>query len=77
MQRFRSGLVFKAHRLVYHSTLGLLVIKKKKKYRGGVGIAVVVAVRGPETHPVEVQRQVPHHRTESVALPNAVGAPMV
>ena len=24
-------LVFKAHRLVYHSTLGLRVIKKKKK----------------------------------------------
>ena len=31
MQRFRGGLVFKAHRLVYHSTLGLRVIKKKKK----------------------------------------------
>ena len=27
----RGGLVFKAHRLVYHSTLGLRVIKKKKK----------------------------------------------
>jgi len=26
-----GGLVFKAHRLVYHSTLGLRVIKKKKK----------------------------------------------
>jgi len=31
MQRFRGGLVFKAHRLLYHSTLGLRVIKKKKK----------------------------------------------
>ena len=31
MQRFRGGLVFKAHRLVYHSTLGLGVIKKKKR----------------------------------------------
>ena len=29
MQRLRGGLVFKAHRLVYHSTLGLRVIKKK------------------------------------------------
>jgi len=29
MYRFRGGLVFKAHRLVYHSTLGLRVIKKK------------------------------------------------
>jgi hypothetical protein len=31
MQRFRGGLVFKAHRLLYHSTLGLRVVKKKKK----------------------------------------------
>jgi len=28
---FRGGLVFKAQRLVYHSTLGLTVIQKKKK----------------------------------------------
>jgi len=34
-QRFRGGLVFKAHRLSYHSTLGLRVIKKKKKRRAG------------------------------------------
>ena len=31
VKRFRGGLVFKAHRLVYHSTLCLRVIKKKKK----------------------------------------------
>jgi len=31
VNRFRGGLVFKAHRLVYHSTLGSRVIKKKKK----------------------------------------------
>ena len=30
MNRFRGGLVFKAHRLVYHPTLGSRVIKKKK-----------------------------------------------
>ena len=30
MKRFRGGLVFKAHRRVHHSTLGLRVIKKKK-----------------------------------------------
>jgi len=30
VKRFRGGHVFKAHRLVYHSTLGLIVIKKKK-----------------------------------------------
>ena len=29
--RFREGVVFKTHRLVYHSTLGLRVVKKKKK----------------------------------------------
>jgi len=28
--RFRGGLVFKAHRHLYHSTLGSRVIKKKK-----------------------------------------------
>ena len=27
--------MFKAHRLLYHSTLGSRVIKKKKKRRGG------------------------------------------
>jgi len=32
VNRFRGGLVFKAHRLVYHSTLGSRVIKKKKKW---------------------------------------------
>ena len=29
---FRGGLVFKAHRLLYHPTLGLSVIKKKKTH---------------------------------------------
>jgi len=32
--RFRGGLVCKAHRLVYHSTLGWRVIKKKKRSSG-------------------------------------------
>jgi len=30
-KRFRGGLVFKAHRLLYHATRGLRVKKKKKK----------------------------------------------
>ena len=41
--RFRGGLAFKAHRPLYHSTLGLRVIKKKKKYsaaKAGGGRAV-------------------------------------
>ena len=33
VQRFRGGLVFKAHRRLYHSTLGLRVIKKKRILR--------------------------------------------
>ena len=31
MQRFRGGLVCKAHRLLYHSTLGLGETKKRRK----------------------------------------------
>jgi len=30
VERFRGGLVFKAHRLLHHSTLGSRVIKKKR-----------------------------------------------
>ena len=36
VQRFRGGLVFKAHRLLYHSTLGLRVIKKMSNLTEGV-----------------------------------------
>ena len=39
MKRFRGGLVFKAHRLVYHSTLGLGVTKKKKEDTCRRGVA--------------------------------------
>ena len=31
VKRFRGGLVFKAHKWLYDSTLGLRVIKKRKK----------------------------------------------
>ena len=34
VKRFGGGLVFKAQRLVYHSTLGLRVIKKREKVEG-------------------------------------------
>ena len=43
MNRFRAGLVFKAHELVYHSTLGLRVIKKKKR-----SVTVVLVESGCE-----------------------------
>ena len=31
VRRFRGGLVFKAHRPLYHSTLGLRVIKRRER----------------------------------------------
>ena len=52
MQRFQAGLAFKAHRLSYHSTLELIVIKKKKStkaFRGKVGVAREV-VEEPGRH---------------------------
>ena len=58
VKRFRGGLVFKAHRLVYHSTLGLRVIKKKKTSSRGVvdafGSALAAAPRRSRTfdHPL-------------------------
>jgi len=36
--RFRSGLVFRAHRLLYHSTLGLREIKKQKRSCSNSGL---------------------------------------
>ena len=52
VKRFRGELVFKAHRLFYHSALGLRVIKKKKKgadeWRSGWGcFFFVTLVTGP------------------------------
>jgi len=41
---FRGRLVFKAHRLWYHSTLGLRVIKKKKEEDGVVRLGRPVRV---------------------------------
>jgi len=37
LQRFREGLAFKAHRPLYHSTLGSRVIKKEKISSAAVG----------------------------------------
>ena len=38
MQRFRGGLVFKAHRHLHYSTLGLREIKKKRKNGQGMHV---------------------------------------
>jgi len=50
VQRFRGGLVFKAHRRVYHSTLGLRVIKKAHNMDEGedAQLAQLVVKRVPE-----------------------------
>jgi len=47
VKRFRGGLVFKAHRHLYHSTLGFRVIKKKKKAREVRERPVSVCSRSP------------------------------
>ena len=49
VQRFRGGLVFKAHRLLNHSTLGLRVTnKKKKKVPGSFRVAGRAPLGGQE-----------------------------
>ena len=45
MERFRGGLVSKAHRLLYHSTLGSRVIKKKSCARRPAPLATWPALR--------------------------------
>ena len=45
--RFRGGLVFKAHRLLYHSTLGLRVIEKEEEGTISNGVPRGM-VSGPE-----------------------------
>ena len=37
VQRFRGGLACKAHRLLYHSSLGLRIIQKEKKRSRTIG----------------------------------------
>ena len=53
---FRGGLVCKAHRLLYHSTLGLRVIKKKTK--DGNGYLALFPVDLADLHPHLPERSV-------------------
>ena len=62
--RFRGGLVFKAHILVYHSTLGLRVIKKKRRSDPPTLPSIDSA-----TIPTALQRLVFYCRTTSVTMP--------
>ena len=41
VERFRAGLVFKAVRSLYHSTLGSRVVKKKKRDGGSGDVRIV------------------------------------
>jgi len=63
VQRFRGGLVFKAHRSLYHSTLGLRVIKPKAERRGVYPVSIVfedvlvvplLHFNGPAARPVRL-----------------------
>ena len=64
VKRFRGGLVFKAHGLAYHSTLGWRVIKKKEvgKYRRGSELlehlanVIIVMIRWTGLAPWEFER---------------------
>ena len=49
VKRFRGGLVFKAHRRLYHSTLDLRVLKKQKV---DLGWAMTVCDQGKQVPPL-------------------------
>ena len=75
VKRFRGGLVFKAHRLVYDSTLGSRCIKKKKQKKASIqsyllenDVALVEVVQraqcDEEVRPVAVRDLKVRHRGE-------------
>jgi len=55
-QWFRGGLVFKAHRLVYHSTLGLRVVKKNLRDGGHFEVILIELPVGKALVHRDVQR---------------------
>jgi len=61
VKRFRGGLVFKAHRLVYHSTLGLRVIKKQRRRESGEDLAFDGGAKAREDVQIVVDLAVPQH----------------
>ena len=61
VQRFRGGLALKAHRLVYHSTLGSRVVKKKRRRAPALAVIYHRFIRdctgiAPRTRHVERHR---------------------
>ena len=87
MKRFREGLVFKARRLVHHSTLGSRVIKKKRNKRlrledleapGRRGAPSEVAPAPPQlgagpVPPDEIRFLIPAMRLEFIPEPGIEG----
>ena len=67
VQRFRGGLVFKAHKMLYHSTLGLRVMTKKKKDPGGEEEEAVC-----EETPTSVSKTLPSVSTTPLNTLNGV-----
>jgi len=61
VQRLRGGLVFKAHRLVYYSTLGLRVMKKKRDSIRIENKAVPVSFSRVGNHMVEYDPFIKSH----------------
>ena len=68
MKRFRGGLVFKAHVLVYHSTLGSRVINKKKRSRRKGNILAFRHCREalPRRDPPRRHVSPPNHQPQSI-----------
>ena len=58
VQRFRGGLVFKAHRPLYHSTLGLRVIKKKGRWGDEKGLRDLLECDQVQVVPVDVPQDI-------------------
>ena len=62
VKRFRGGLVFQAHRLLYHPTLGLRVIEKKRSYDEDVEQRLGSADRVEEARGVRRRVPLDHHQ---------------
>ena len=64
VKRFRGGLVFHAHRLLYHSTLGSREIKKEGKSESGRGSPSTAVV----LHPALWQQNLHHAASRNQRL---------
>ena len=74
VQRFRGGLVFKAHRLGYHSTLGSRVVKKKKKWHRSEEKSSRITRENPSTcrPPAQTRCQPPYQHDCLIRVPDCL-----